>query len=945
MRTPLSKRLDIDVHNMAYAAELLDAYREDPNSVPDDWREWFGQLPHANGDADGFASLAPPISTSSIFNPTGAAVEVNGTHAAKPEKAGGASADALLQHCVDRMITGFRAYGHLHARLDPLGLTTTPAPPLSPDQFDIKDSDLDRSVYVDRDGQTVQTTVRELFERMQRVYCGDVGVQLQHIDDHVVRRWLIEQMEGDDRITALDRDTQRRILQKLTEAMVFEEFVRKKYLGAKTFSLEGSETLIPLLDLAIHGFAEQGVRELVLAMPHRGRLSVLANVIRQPPREIFSQFEDADPQRHIGGGDVKYHMGASGDYVAATGERVHVSLCFNPSHLEYVDPVALGRMRAKQDRRGDTERQLGAVVLIHGDAAFAGEGVVQETLNLSQLTGYCTGGTLHVIVNNQLGFTTQPTDSRSTIYATDVARMLQSPIFHVNGENPAAVSQVVSLALEFRRTHQRDVVIDMYCFRRFGHNETDEPSFTQPLLYQAIEHHRSIRDRFLDNLVELGQFEVQEADEMLTRHHDFLQTEYEIGKDLVVEDRKPQNSWEGYFGGPQPPIGQDDPDTGVPMAKLSKTLVKLTEIPKGFHLHRKLTRQMEARREMADGKRPLDWASAEALAFASLSMAGRRVRLSGQDAQRGTFSQRHGVLHDVVTGRSHCIFSKLSNDQAPVELVNSPLSEAGVLGFDYGYSLDYPEALVAWEAQFGDFGNCAQVIVDEFISGAEDKWNRLSGIIMLLPHGYEGQGPEHSSGRLERFLAIGAEDNIQVAYPSTPAQYFHLLRRQTLRKWRKPLVIFTPKSLLRHPSAVSSLTDLADGEFQNILPDVTVDPSKVRRIMLCTGKIYYELDAYRHEHQIDDIAIIRIEKLHPLRDGEVVDALSEYPTDCRVTWVQEEPINMGAWPHWATRFSGHRIGEHELHVVGRPRSASPATGSKSAHLWEQADLLERAFAD
>ncbi len=670
-----------------------------------------------------------------------------------------------------------------------------------------------------------------------------------HMDDLKVRAWLQQRMEGTENHCALTRREQLRILHGLTNAAVFEEFIQRRFLGAKSFSLEGAETLIPLLELAIEKAGEHKIDEIVLAMAHRGRLNVLANVMGKSPQRIFREFADIDPELHFGRGDVKYHLGHSTDIKTASGHRIHLSLCFNPSHLEFVNPVAVGRMRAKQDRVDDVQRRRGMTVLIHGEAAFAGEGIVQETLNMSQLEAYTIGGTLHVVVNNQIGFTTGPSEGRSTTYATDVAKMLQIPIFHVNGEDPEAVAQVIRLAMDFRRQFQRDVVIDMYCYRRRGHNEADEPQFTQPLLYQAIEQRKNVREGYLDHLLKLGGIDQDAADHIVAELRNQLEQELTVAKSEEFVHRPDlAGFWAFYIGGREREAAEVETD--MPREQLQALLRKLADVPADFHPHPKILRFLESRREMADGKKPIDWSAAEALAIGSLAVQRLRVRMSGQDTERGTFSHRHAVLHDVTNGRTFMPLAHLASDQAPVEIYNSPLSEAGVLGFEYGYSLDCPDGLIMWEAQFGDFVNAAQVIIDQFIVSAEDKWRRLSGVVLLLPHAFEGMGPEHSSARLERFLMLAAKDNIQVANVTTPAQYYHILRRQVLRVWRKPLVLMTPKSLLRHPSCVSALDELAQGGFQRVLPDVPPDGrTAVNRIVLCSGKIYYELAQKRHRAQ------------------------------------------------------------------------------------------------
>jgi 2-oxoglutarate dehydrogenase E1 component len=726
---------------------------------------------------------------------------------------------------------------------------------------------------------------------------------------------------------------------------VFESFIQKKYVGAKSFSLEGAESLIPLLDLAMEKAGAHGVREIVIGMAHRGRLNVLCNILGKDQRVIFREFEDDAPEQFRGGGDVKYHLGHSSDWVTSTGREIHLSMCFNPSHLEYINPVALGRVRAKQDHHGDRERRAAMVVLIHGDAAFAGEGIVQETLNLSELPAYTVGGTLHVVVNNQLGFTTSPGQGRSNRYATDIAKMLQIPIFHVNGEAPEAVAQVVDVALDYRERFRRDVVIDMYCYRRRGHNEGDEPAFTQPLLYRQIRERQPVSVHYLEHLLELGGVTREEAEALIHQEEAELEEALQSAKRAEGGRRIEAGGgfWAPYRGGRQSAV--PDVDTGI-SAETARTLIeRLVSLPEGFRPHPKLERFLEARRRMATGEQPLDWSAAEALAIASLAAGGTRVRLTGQDVERGTFSQRHAVLHDVETDAEHSIFSALAGDQAPVEIRNSPLSEAGVLGFEYGYSLDYPEGLVLWEAQFGDFFNAAQVIIDQFLCSAEDKWHRLSGLVLLLPHGFEGQGPEHSSARLERWLTLAAEDNIQIAYPTTPAQYFHLLRRQVLRPLRKPLVVLTPKSLLRSPRVVSSLADLERGTFRRIIGDDAAEShaSEVRRVLLCTGKLYWELRERAERRGRNDVAVVRLEQLYPLSAEELRAALDLYPPGAEPVWVQEEPRNMGAWPYLHLNLDRDHLGR-PLRGLFRPESASPATGSHASHHLEQEELVASAFA-
>ena len=919
------------IHNLAYVEQLYASYRLDPQSVPAEWRKYFETT--GDGAGNGKPRLAPSFSPRSVFDPATPAVPEREKFQLDPRV-------ASVSDRLNELIRNYRVRGHIIAGVDPLG-TPRPCPPeLKLEYYGFTESELDLLTNCTTLPYDTPLTIREIHQRLHNTYCRFIGVQFMHIDDAAERRWLQQRMESSQNRLELKPHEQRRILTRLTDAVIFEEFIRKKFVGAKTFSLEGCESLIPLLDLALEKVADQGVRDIVIGMAHRGRINVLANIVGKRSCEIFREFADADPELWLGRGDVKYHLGHSGDWTTASGRKVHLSLCFNPSHLEFVNPVVLGRVRARQDRLDDRDRRRVLGLLIHGDAAFASEGVVQETLNMSELAGYRVGGVLHVVVNNQIGFTSSPAEGRSTMYATDVARMLRVPIFHVNGEAPEAVAQVVRLALDFRREFQRDVFIDMYGYRRWGHNETDEPSFTQPLLYRAIEQRPGVREGYLEHLLELNGVTRDEADEIARGRREKLEQELAAARGnecAPVENR--DGVWRGYTGGPEP---ADESHTGVEAERLAALLRKLSEVPASFRLHPKLERGMKARRQMADGEHPLDWAAAEALALATLATEGVRIRLSGQDSGRGTFSHRHAILCDQQDGRPYVPLANLAPDQASVEICNSPLSEAGVLGFDYGYSLDCPDGLVLWEAQFGDFVNAAQVILDQFISSAEDKWRRFSGLVLLLPHGFEGMGPEHSSARLERFLALAAEDNIQVVQPTTPAQYFHCLRRQALRKWRKPLVVLTPKSLLRHPKAVSTLEEFTRGRFQRVIPDAA-EMRTAKRVLLCTGKVFYELAAYREGQERHDTAIVRMEQLYPLRAELIEAALASHPEGTPVCWVQEEPQNMGAWRYLRERFGDKLLDRYPLRLVGRPESASPATGSAGAHKLEQEQLIRRAF--
>ena len=928
------KRSDIttNVQSLAYVEQMYAESQSDSAAVSTEWHNYFAET---NGSAEGTSQLQPTFKPRSIFNPAS-------SKAVSPHGAMFDSIPASVGDRLYRLVQNHRLYGHLIAAIDPLG-TKRPSPPeLQLEFYGFTDSELELVANLPTMHFDAPLTIREILERLRKTYCRSIGVQFMHIDNLAVRQWLQRRMERTRNRLELSRHEQLRILTRLSDAVVFEEFLRQKFLGAKTFSLEGCETLLPLLDLVIEKAGQHGVNNIIFGMGHRGRLNVLANIVGKRPCDIFREFADAEPEQWQGRGDVKYHLGHSGDWTTATGRRIHLSLCFNPSHLEFVNPIVLGRVRAWQDRTRDADRRRTLGIVLHGDAAFAGEGIVQETLNLAKLPGYRIGGVLHIIVNNQIGFTTRPEEGRSTIYATDIARMVQSPIFHVHGEDPEAVAQVVQLSMDFRREFQSDVFIDMYGYRRLGHNETDEPTFTQPRLYRAIGNRLGVRESYLEHLLEHGNVSREEGDEISRRCQARLDSELKAARaDKCETEVQSRGIWESFTGGAEPNV---ESETAVAADRLSELLVKITKLPDGFHVHPKLERFLKARREMASGKRLVDWSTAEALAFATLAAEGVRIRLTGQDTARGTFSQRHAILYDQESELPFIPLQHLARDQTKVEIHNSPLSESGALGFEYGYSLDSPDALVLWEAQFGDFVNAAQVILDQFLSSAEDKWQRLSGLVLLLPHGFEGMGPEHSSARLERFLALAAEDNIQVVQPTTPAQYFHVLRRQALRKWRKPLVVFTPKSLLRHPKAVSKLSDFASGVFHRVLPDDS-KLERVRRVLLCTGKLYYELMAYREEHQRNDVAIARLEQLYPLRAECLQNALESYTPGTPVFWIQEEPVNMGAWRYLHDRFGKKLLGRFPFALVSRFESASPATGSPGAHKLEQAQVIARAFSD
>lgn len=925
----------MNTFSLDYIDDLYVQFIQDPNSVSPGWRKYFEE----------FSLTAAPQVGSAIGTPNTDPLQAETLGDVTRTIRDEAMWLARMQDRVDHLVREYRVRGHLMAQLDPLGIVRQAPPELDPQSYGVQAGDMDREFSCPALQYVNARTLRDVLTKLRNTYCRSIGVQFMHIENRTIRDWLQRRMESTENRIELSREVQQRIYSRLADAAIFEEFVRRKFVGAKTFSLEGAESLIPLLDLALEKAGQHNVKAVVMGMAHRGRLNVLANIMGKRAQSIFWEFDDPEPEMHRGTGDVRYHLGYSSDWTTSTGAKVHISLCFNPSHLEFVNTVAMGRCRAKQDRAKDDRHAETMTILMHGDAAFAGEGIVQETLNLSELKGYTTGGTLHVIINNQVGFTTEADEARSCTYATDVAKMLQIPIFHVNGEDPEAVAQVVSLAMDFRREFRRDVVIDMYAYRRWGHNEADEPRFTQPIMYRAIDQRPSVRESYLDRLLKMGELTREEADAIADVRQNKLEREFEAAKNepYVPGLQTLGGYWRGYIGGIEPT--NDLPSTGVKAETISNILGTLAKVPNGFAVQRQLQRLNDLRGEMATGKKPLDWAAAEAVAFGSLLIEGHPVRLSGQDCERGTFSQRHSVLHDTENNNKYMPLKNLGANQARIDIINSPLSEAGVLGFEYGYSLDFPEALVAWEAQFGDFWNAAQVIVDQFIASAEDKWGRLSRLVLLLPHGFEGQGPEHCSARLERFLLLTAEHNIQVAQPTTPAQYFHLLRRQVKWQWSKPLVVLTPKSLLRHRAVVSSIEDLASGRFQKILPDERTENGHTDRVILCSGKVYYDLIDRRKELSANNVAIVRIEQFYPLSSGELMRALNGYAADTEVIWLQEEPANMGAWQFIKVHFSEALGQKFRLRSLSRVESASPSTGSSSSHKLEQDDLLQAAFAD
>jgi 2-oxoglutarate dehydrogenase E1 component len=833
-----------------------------------------------------------------------------------------------------QLIHNYRVRGHLVADLDPLDGKRTPHKDLDPATYGLTLWDLDREFITNVPGKD-RATLREALDVMRDTYCGNIGVEYTYIADPERKEWLQERMESARNYPALDSGSRRRVLEKVVEAEAFEKFLHAKYVGHKRFSLEGLEALIPLLDRILNDAAQQGMREVVMGMAHRGRLNVLANTIGKPLAQIFAEFEGnvTDPNLTQGSGDVKYHLGASGIHHADTGEALAVTLAPNPSHLEAVNPVVEGMVRAKQDALGDKERRRVLPVLIHGDAAFAGQGIVAETLNLAGLEGYSTGGTIHVVVNNQIGFTTLPEDARSSTYCTDVAKMVHAPAFHVNGDDPESVAYVAGLALEYRQRFKRDVVVDLVGYRRWGHNEGDEPSYTQPLMYSKIKSHPSVATLYGEQLVRAGKIPREELEQIWTRAKAKMQREGEPGGPFASITKRAA----------QPPLPVD---ASAMWGRLKTSLKALGSLPDRFEIHPKLQPLLKKRVELLEGRGDVDWATAEQLAWGTLLLEGVPVRLSGQDSGRGTFSQRHAVLFDSKTAREHVPLNALAPAGVRFEVHDSLLSEAAVMGFEFGYAVAEHRALVMWEAQFGDFMNGAQIIVDQFLAASETKWGQPTGLVLLLPHGHEGQGPEHSSGRIERFLTLCAEDNMRVVYPSTPASYFHALRWQGREPVEKPMVVFTPKSLLRHPRCVSSLQELAEGAFQPVKDDGAADPARVTRVVLCSGKLFFDLLKARDDASAQHVALLRLERLYPFPGEEIARALARYAPSAELSWAQEEPKNMGAWRFVREQFLDGCVpaaGARPLRYAGRSPSASPAPGSHKVHVQEQEQLLREAL--
>ena len=908
----------------AFLEQLYTSWKKDPNSVSADWRTFFQGFELGYERAPETDGATQPVTTAA---PAPAAAPI-ATAPAAPGTRG-------AQSKVDSLIYAYRDLGHLAAGLDPLG-TERPFPEqLTLESFGLSDEDLAASFDPGSLPLPNPSPLADILNLLEETYCRHIGVEFLHVQDREKRRWLQKRMETVRNQPTFDAATRKRLLERLVAAEGFESFLEKRYIGKKRFGLEGGESLIPMLDTIVEQAPAQGVRELSFGMAHRGRLNVLANVLHKKFDQIFTEFDEAWKEDFLtGGGDVKYHQGYSSDVTTSTGQQVHLTLAANPSHLEFVSSVVMGRCRAKQRLAGDTERRTAVVpVVLHGDAAFPGQGVVAECLNMMRLEGYTVGGTIHVIINNQVGFTTDQKDLFSGRYCTDMAKMVEAPIFHVNGDDPEACAWAARLALDWRQNFGTDAVIDMWCYRKNGHNETDEPNFTQPLLYQRVRKQVTVMRRYADVLQSEGVISKADVDAMhekLVRHMDEAQTRTKE-KPVLPGVNPFQHIWAGLTGS----YAEAPVETGVPEATIRSIGATLGATPAGFQAHKNIARLLETRAKLG-GDAGLDWGMGELLAFGSLLLEGHPIRLTGQDVERGTFSSRHVVVNDQNTGKPHVALNQLGPDQAKFCVHNSPLTEQAVLGFEYGYSLTDPRMLIIWEAQFGDFGNGAQVIIDQFIASAETKWHRSSGLVMQLPHGYEGQGPEHSSARLERFLQLCAGDNMIVCQPTTSAQLFHLLRRQIKVNFRKPLVLMTPKSMLRLPAACSPVQDFVKGSWKRVIADDAA-PEATRRVILCSGKLYHELIAQRTKAATRDVAIVRVEQLHPFPADELKPILDRF-AKAEVCWVQEEPRNMGAWRFVQGKMMDHFAGR-AVQYIGRPDASSPAVGSLKMHQQQQDRIL------
>jgi 2-oxoglutarate dehydrogenase E1 component len=913
--------------NAAYVEELYELWLDDSESVPEQWQQTFRQI--ANGANDDTRHLA----IVDHFRDLAA----SGHYQAAP-----VMAEDFKQAGVLRLINAYRVRGHKRARLDPLDLCVRPeVPDLELGFHSLTEADLKTTFHTGSLAAPDHLTLAEIVDICTSTYCGSIGVEYMHIADTTQRHWLQQRLEGTRGHYTPPREDRLRLLEKLAAAEGMEKYLHSKYVGQKRFSLEGGESLIPLFDTLIRYSGSQGIKEMVIGMAHRGRLNVLVNILGKSPGELFAEFEGViaadDPNRS---GDVKYHMGFSSD-VRTPGGIMHLALAFNPSHLEIVNPVVAGSARARQARLGDHRHERVLPVLVHGDAAIAGQGVVMELLNMSQARGFAVGGTFHVVINNQIGFTTSnPIDARSTLYCTEVAKMVQAPILHVNGDDPEAVLYTTRMAADFRREFKKDVVIDLVCYRRHGHNEADEPAATQPRMYQVIRQLDSVRKQYADRLISDGLVDSGQIDKAATEYRDKLDAGEPVVELVADEEALVTVDWAPFLD----KDWREPADTTVPAEQIRELSDELTTLPEGFELHKQVARIIEARRKMAAGEQAMDWGFAETMAYASLIRSGYGLRLVGQDSGRGTFFHRHAVLHNQDDGAAIVPLARIAEDPHRVTVIDSLLSEEAVLGFEYGFATADPGSLVIWEAQFGDFVNGAQVVIDQFITSGETKWGRLCGLVMLLPHGYEGQGPEHSSARLERFMQMCSGNNIQVCVPTLPAQMFHLLRRQMLRPFRKPLVVMTPKSLLRHRAAVSALEELANGEFQVVIDDPTQpDADKVKRVVFCSGKVYFDLAAQRDEKEIDDIALVRVEQLYPFPREELQEVIEHYARAGEVIWCQEEPLNQGAWFQIRHHLQACIRDDQKLKYVGREGSASPAVGYYQVHIEQQKKLVSQAL--
>ncbi|MBX7057826.1 MAG: 2-oxoglutarate dehydrogenase E1 component [Leptospirales bacterium] len=915
--------------NLEILEQLYEQFSSNPQSVPADWREFFIQMERSPQAANaGGAAQAVSLLAGAGKLAEQQTRDITDLHM-----------KALL------LVQAYRRHGHFAADTDPLGFKKHNRDHLGLEDHRLTEADLDRDVIAWIGAREVRTTLRNLVARMEKTYCSSIGVEFFYIRDEDRRRWMMERLESEQHLSKLPANVQLMIFDKLYNAEYFEKFIHTRFPGKKRFSLEGGESLIPALSSIIENADRFNIQQIVLGMAHRGRLNVLTNILGKDPAQIFAEFnENLAHEEEEMAGDVKYHLGYSNDVETLGGQRVHLSLAFNPSHLEVINAVVLGSCRARQTRSKDQTRSNNLPVLIHGDAALAGQGINYETLNMSGLRGYSVGGAIHIVVNNQIGFTTEPSDSRSTQYCTDVAKMLQSPIFHVNGNDPEACYRAIMLSLEFRQRFQSDVFLDIICYRRWGHNETDEPAFTQPVVYNRIRHLPTTAKIYEDRLLAEG-IHASEIQAIKDRVHARLEEALQRVKEgqLKVEMEAFSGAWSGFQKAES--TAQLNPETGVDREHLEVIAEHITRLPEGFRPNSKIARLLEQRRQMSSSRESrLDWGMAETLAYGSLLMEGTSIRISGQDAKRGTFSHRHAAIFDMESGAEHIALASL-NSEARFEVINSLLSEEAVLGFEFGFSLADPRHLTIWEAQFGDFVNGAQVVIDQFICSCEAKWNRQSGLVMLLPHGYEGQGPEHSSARPERFLQLCSQNNIQVCNPSTPAQYFHLIRRQMKRQFRKPLIVLSPKSLLRLPEAASSFGDLCEGRFQEVIDerDPAIDPKNVERVLFCTGKIYYELVAERKKREQQNVAIVSVEQLYLYPVNEIAGVLQRYSMASEVGWVQEEPRNQGAWTFIESRLNSQLRPNQRLHYFGRTPSPSPATGYHKVHQREQQGILDAAL--